>query len=273
MVIIIKGADYSANNLGQIEVPYTKQAETVSYLSAISTTAEALNYTKTKALDSYIKTLKNASIWGKIQHVFVPIFGRVDGSVSLKTPSYSLGLPNDSAYASYSSLGVKFAKGWLSPLQLNFKNDANGINQTFGGYNTEARPTAQGDNTSVMMSNNSSYGWLGRRISSGLYAGLLVSSALTRSQVLNRSYSAGLMLATIQGTQQSVSVDGEYVSVTQNFTGSSDRNLILGSFQADNTSAILNASLGLLFFSTALSQSEVAVVNSATNELMSKLLA
>lgn len=71
MIIVLKGADFSANNIGQIDIPVDWQDETLAILAKQTryTTSDA----QAIALNKFIYTLKEAGIYSKIG-LFVPVF-------------------------------------------------------------------------------------------------------------------------------------------------------------------------------------------------------
>lgn len=71
MIIVLKGADFSANNIGQIDIPVDWQDETLAILAKQTryTTSDA----QAIALNQFIYTLKEEGIYSKIG-LFMPVF-------------------------------------------------------------------------------------------------------------------------------------------------------------------------------------------------------
>lgn len=71
MIIVLKGADFSANNIGHVDIPVDWQDETLAILAKQSryTTSDA----QAIALNKFIYTLKAAGIYSKIG-LFMPVF-------------------------------------------------------------------------------------------------------------------------------------------------------------------------------------------------------
>jgi len=265
MKIIIPNADFSAISIGTTTVPYVPITEMLAYSNAIPSTFASWTDTQKKAVNKYFKILKANGLLGgtKITKLVLPKIGRVDGGVNLISPSENIGFPTSGA--TYTNNGVQFSAGWASGWSI-----SNANNSSFGFYNTDGRPTAEGDVLSIGMAVSSSTLWLGRRIQSVERAGLLVNSSLTlRAVVTNRSYSEGLVQSRVTSSSQAVMVDGEYVSVTQDYTDSSSKNIIFSSHTNASTIGLFNAHIGMYYLSaTALTESEMAIINSATTTLM-----
>jgi hypothetical protein len=71
MVFILKDADFSANNVGTIEIPVELNEETLAILA--KTTKYSESSSQTLALDAFITALKRNGLWSKIA-LFVPTF-------------------------------------------------------------------------------------------------------------------------------------------------------------------------------------------------------
>lgn len=264
MKIIIPNADFSGISIGTTTVPYIPISETLAYTNAIPNTFATLTENKKKALNKFFKTLKANDLLGgsKIAKMYLPKFGRVDGGVNLVTPSENIGFP--ATNATYTSNGVQFSVGWKSGISIATYN-----NTSFGFFNTTARPLAEGDNNSYGIGVNANGFFLGRRTSSGNLAGLLLNSSLLRPQVLNRSFSTGLVQCRIALNSQAVMIDGEYAEITQNYTVAPlTSTLIFSSHTEGSVTGLLNASVGFYYVSnSALTQVEMSILNSAINTL------
>jgi hypothetical protein len=256
--------DFSASKVATITPPYIPVDEMVAYANAIPTTFATWTDTQKIAVNKFIKTLKTNSLFGstKITKLYLPKIGRIDGGVNLITPSQNIGFPTSGA--TYTSNGVQFSAGWASGLSITYNN------ASFGFYNTVGRPTAEGDILSVGMGISSSAIWLGRRVSAPNRSGLLLASGFTNIVTINRSFSTGLVQCSITPTVQNAMVDGEFITVTQSYTPTTTGQLIFSDSTAGGTSRLFNAPVGMYYVSaTPLSQTEMAVINSAITTLIS----
>lgn len=279
MYRVIKGVSFAAagKHISRVNIPVFAEAETLAYLDAVPTLKASLSrtpnsanltpYLRYRALNDFVKNLKTNGIFAKLDYLGLPFLGQVEGGVSVNNPAFNCNLPTDVTIATYSSKGVKFLKGWEFPMNFRIDNTAP-ISQTFGAYNTLARPTAQGDNLSIIMANSAAYLLLGRRVSGGLYSGLNPQSSLLRLQTLNRSYLTGLMLGVVTPTTTSCLIDSEWVTATQTFVTASSKKFVIGGHTAGSTTAILDAPLGTIVFAQPLSETEAKILSANLDTLL-----
>lgn len=73
MIITLKDADFSANNIGTIDVPYEISAETKALLTHLTKYGE--DSMQAKRLDMFLNAFNNASFKSKIKVLCLPVFG------------------------------------------------------------------------------------------------------------------------------------------------------------------------------------------------------
>lgn len=267
-VEVIKGADYSANNVGQIEVPITWDASLVPYIAQIPNALAAMSYAKQKALNQYVKALKSNNIFSKITQHYLPILGRQEGGVNLINPTQNIGFPNDNSIATYDSKGVKFLLGWIHPLPPNW----NSIHAGF--YNTTAN-SADTANRIGISKGSSSFFIAGRRTSAANSGTLLDSNY--RAQVTNHVGSIGPVIGVLDASAMVARtiVDAEYKGYqgTAAISIPPTSNTILGGVTSGTNASILDSSIGLFTFGTALTESELSIYAALQTNLMTALLA
>ena len=123
MNIIIKGADFSANNIGQLSVQ--PSAFTLAVLAKYSRT---LSSNQTNAVNTFILGLQNSGIYNKIKHLYLPILA---GSLSESFINVALaGLPTEinpnSTYHQLDAFGIKnkgLGENALASLNVDFATD------------------------------------------------------------------------------------------------------------------------------------------------------
>jgi hypothetical protein len=76
MILILRNADFSANNVGEVEIPIEIDTDAATIMAKYT---KSLSNTKKNAFSRLISGLKDAGIFAKIDHLFVPCLA---GSVS-----------------------------------------------------------------------------------------------------------------------------------------------------------------------------------------------
>ena len=96
MIVVLKGADFSANNLGQINISGDARTQTMTMLGYFHKT-----FTKEQriAIDEFVAKLQDLGIWDKITNLYLPIIAtdRTDAMFNLKQTYGSTGKTVDTA--------------------------------------------------------------------------------------------------------------------------------------------------------------------------------
>lgn len=69
MIIVLNGADFSANNIGKIEIPKVPSSNVVALNNAIT---RELTKSQMIAIDDFIESLQSNNIWDKIEQLYIP---------------------------------------------------------------------------------------------------------------------------------------------------------------------------------------------------------
>lgn len=109
MIIVLKNADFSANNIGKITIPRDPSQEALAMLANYT---RSLTDEQVLAFDDFQQGLKDAGIWAKITHLYMPILaGQLSEiCVNLVDENFAsdLTLGTDAAtYLTLNSKGVK----------------------------------------------------------------------------------------------------------------------------------------------------------------------
>lgn len=273
MVIVVEGADASANNIGQVlGLPIVWDVDAAAYTAAIPTTFATLSEPKKRALNVFIKGLKNKGLWTKITNLYLPIWGatsRLDAGVNVKTPADNINFPVSGATATYDSKGIKFLLGWATPFSKDFADIHTGF------YNTTAR--ADVDTLCAGIARSANEWNVGRRVLTGKNAGVLVNAVLLRPNVPNHLTSIGPIIASskLSSNFTSVQVDTEFNSVSQAFDPIDPNTSVmnLGGVTAGANTSIHDTSMGLFTFGSSLNQTELADYAALQITLMTALMA
>lgn len=265
MIFVIPGADYSANNIGQVETPIIYDEATTLYLNAIPTAAAGLTYDQRKALNNFIKGLKTASIFTKITHLCMPVFGMTEGGVNIVAPSTNINLP--STNATYDSDGVLFSLGWDSGISKN------GRELCCGFYNTTAAPIG-GSVQRIGISRGAGGYWLARKSSTtSSTASDIILSTDNRINFPNHAASIGPIICSYSGSGNYMYgvVDAEFGSDTAiNQTPiPTSFNVIIGGAVAALDTSVLGARIGLITLGAPLTDTEIVAYGSLQTSLMS----
>lgn len=267
MVIIIN-VDASANNIGQIELPFTPIADTEAYLAAIPNAAAALTTSKKRAIDDFFITINEQRLKSKISHCCIPLFGRVEGGVNLVNPATNFNWPIDTAIATFDANGIKFSLGWKSALTIN-RQDLH-----MGFYNTTFSNYAGGNPQSSM----GPASWIFGRVANGGKAAMTIN-ATKRPTVENRTLSIGAMLGAIDlvAGLAYINVDGEAspnVAITSaDIPSNTQLNLIFGNAVEAESGSRAVYSHGFFTKGTHMTPSELAIYSAAITDLMARILA
>lgn len=108
MNIMLKTANFSANNIGQIDIPFEPSALTKSIMAKYSHT---FTNNEQRAIDIFTRTLVSNSIWNKIKYLWLPVFAKTeDEAITDVKQSFSLTKDNSKGAPTYTvteNLGIK----------------------------------------------------------------------------------------------------------------------------------------------------------------------
>lgn len=266
MIIIVRGADFSANNIGQVVLPFEPIGETTAYLSAIS-----INPTDNvkKGIDVFLRGVKSNLINTKIDRIYLPLLGSVDGGINLLNPSQeNINLP--SSGASYDANGVLFTTNYELPYAVNTRDFSYGAFNTLGVLTTTPK---------VLLSSPTSNWWLGRGIStSGTLSGIIVDGTSRILTTGDGGGASGLVMGAHNLNNQffACMIDGMFAQMTPP-TGLStansplSSNLLIGGNIGANYMA--GMPIGIFFTGTqALNESEMSIINTLINDLRASFL-
>lgn len=266
-MVIILNVDASANNVGQIDLPFVPTADTELYLNSIPVTAANLTNQKKRALDDFFIFLNENNLKSKIEHAYIPLFGRLEGGVNLVNPSFNIAWPSDTAVAEFSSDGIKFKQGWLAGFQVNRQN------LHVGFYNTTSSNYVGGNTQASINPNGQIFG----RVANGGQAAWTIAAS-KRATVQNRNLSIGCMLGVcdVVGSGSAyINVDGEAspaVEITSVDLSTNPIALVYGNASVGGLSQAMY-SHGYFTDGIAMTPSELALYNAAITTLITALLA
>ena len=131
MIIVLKNADFSANNIGQIDIPIVWDADAKAFVDSLTV---ELDDTKKRKVNNLFTQLKSNGIFSKLSKLYLPILGSDDAGRNLITPNDIMSLPSDTTF---SNKGMKLTKGFRV-------EGFNRLNGSIGVYNTERISTTSG---------------------------------------------------------------------------------------------------------------------------------
>lgn len=208
MNIVLKGADFSANNIGHVDLPIVYNQMTLDYLAAIPTRGATMTYNELRGLNNFFDGLSENGLLSKIDKCFIPAFGATEGAVNLVAPaSAPLNLPVASSNVVYSSNGIRMLNG--SFFTSNFSQTYNLFHAGF------ANKTPIAGTISVVSgainSSASSYSFtIGRKPSASMDASGVLISSTDRIHIPNHVNSSGVVIVGNDASNWQAYVDGEY---------------------------------------------------------------
>lgn len=152
MLLVIKGADYSDNNLGTIAIPAIEDIDAMKYINALSS---PLSDTKKAAINTFVIKAKTAGIWELITDFHLTNSNAVDAGINLKTGTSSL---NFDARTDITFSNGMTLSGLTTPFKITksdvFWNDFSFMgyfNEHINGFSGQANPghLFSGDTTSL----------------------------------------------------------------------------------------------------------------------------
>lgn len=186
MYIIINGANASENKLGSVELPLNPIAETTNYLNAID--SAGFSNAKKQVFDSFFRGLVTSGLTGKLQRVYLPKLGRVDGGVNMISP-FDANINFPVSGATYSAGGVLFSTPWVMPFTLPIADSY------AAAYNSEVVPVTGSFERSLDNGNSSLM--LGRRLAGGFTDGAVLLTSSARANITGSGPLIGLYAASI----------------------------------------------------------------------------
>jgi len=267
MIIILKGADASANNLGSVEVPIDWDVDAAAALTHMPTAAAAFTYAKNKAFNTFFKGLKTAGIYSKTTHIFLPCLGRVEGGVNLVAPTYNINFPT--ANATYGVKGVYFSLGWITPFTKNLKDSHVGV------YTSTATSDVTPARYSMASSASNFEHLLGRRINSARSGFAVKGSSELVTTNSGHMQSIGPMIGSVKESINTANavIDSELITITTTYTAGPTVALILGGSINNSATSFADCYHSLFTFGSYLTQTELAAYSALQTSLMTALLA
>lgn len=264
MKLILNTADFSANNIGQVEVPINYANETLAYLDAIPTASASLTDNEKRGINSFFRGLINNSLYSKMERIYIPRFGNVEGGVNLVNPAQTkLNLPVSGGGVTYDINGVLLGTNYFTA------NFAHGLDNKFMGFANKTAVSSIPDAAfrSVCL-NYAGFVGLGRVHTGGQSQAGLVVSGSDRALVLGRSLSTGYILTSTDDDTdvRSVIVDGEYVTDPKETAHANTELYIGGQNQVGHTDC--KHHISLLLFGQKLNQSEMSLLGGLIDNLM-----
>lgn len=260
MKIILKGANFADNNIGQIDLPINYIPETLAYLEAIPTTENNLLDSSKKIINKFFKDLIDNNLFGKIDKLFILTFGSIDGAVNLINPTgIKANFPISGITFDHNGITLGTTKWLLSNFARRWDNAHAGF------INKIPMTTLAAGKFSHAISSSQNILGLGRRIGSDS-TGVLFSST-DRAATKNKEYSTGVILySKSSNNYTSCSVDGELIVVTEGLALNTSASWNIGSnfsTSADNC----QHPIALLTFGSVLTTEELTLYSSLLENL------
>lgn len=184
MIIVLKNADFSANNIGKIDVPIIWDADAKTFVDSLIGT---VSNEQKKKINTLFVQMKNKNLFNKITSFYLPILGSSDGGKNIKGTNNIL-YPSESTWE---SKGVRLSMGFRM-------SGFNRVNGSIGVYNSEPI-----DSNSGTISASLSFNTVNIESNSGTNPGRSCGRA-----VLNAGASGGLTLGSPR-----ITINGELKSV------------------------------------------------------------
>lgn len=261
MIIVLKGADFSANNIGRIDLPLVWDADAKIYFESLDN-HEDFTLQQQMAINNLFKVLKSNGIYSSINNMYFPIFGRVDGGKNIKNPSQNANLPTTGA--TYDENGMLLSLGWR------YSNNVVNRDHTIGVYNTTPSVIVTAGQANVSAAIDASSRILGRRIANNNTDCGYIASSTARVTIPNRASGIGLLAGGQSELNNKTSCFADSESgVDSIFGGSSDsESRVIGGLTSGASVSLLNASIGVIFDSKYLPNDKVSIVASLLDKVI-----
>lgn len=211
MILVLKGADFSTNNLGQVEVnqdllPYTEAAILASGNAQMTPPQKS-------ALDNLFRTMEAGQVGGvmsKMRKVYLPIIaGDVSKALTdYSTNSFNVDLVLNSANWKIQSHGlIGYTEG--QPITLTLNNPLDGGNFSCFALRTEKMVAGAADSHKVML--------LRGKTNTGKWLGLRCNSISSNGMVSGGESGANKWYSSYSKTYDSVSALGISMSGSTTF--------------------------------------------------------
>ncbi len=262
MIIVLKNADFSGNNIGQIEVPIIWDTDAKTFVDSL---AEDLTDERKRKINNLFVQLKGHLVYDKLTSLYLPLLGSADGGKSIKGAT-TLTYPSTSTWE---AKGVRLATGF----RLSGFNRNNG---SIGVYNSTAI-----DSNSGTVSTSISFNTV--NIESGTNPGRAAGRA-----ILNTATGGGLSIGTpritINGELKSIGFVAVSTSLDLSithcllskvsgtgsfpFTTNESQSPIIGGLSIASNFGIVQAPIGCIFLGQYLTATEL----SALGEIMDSFI-
>lgn len=262
MIIVLKGADFSANNIGRVELPLVWDVDAKGYVDSLSSSSTFTDI-QNRSINSLFVGLKSNDIYQSIKGLYLPIFGRIDGGKNIKNPSSNINLPNSGA--TYDNNGVLFSLGWLYP------NTITKSNHTIGIYNTTptTQPGGSGNPPAVSAAPRTTTNILGRKtLTNNTQAGYTIDGTI-RPSILNHSNSVGLLAGGQSELLNKTSFFADSESIDAIYGGTATfTSFNIGGTTSGTADNLLMASIGVIFDSNYLSNEQVSIMSVLLDDIV-----
>lgn len=122
MLIVLRNADFSENNIGHVEVPIEISSETANILSLYGVSELDNDYLKkAKALQIFLRDFRKLGISDKVKGLFVPVFAKSTDTAYLNLASETFDIATikeQTDELTLTPIGIK-SIGTTKPLNLN----------------------------------------------------------------------------------------------------------------------------------------------------------
>lgn len=264
MIFQLKGADFSANNIGKVDLPIVWDDDARAFVNTLAG-HEDFSDSKNRSINNLFSSLKVNNIWSKVVTLIFPIFGQADAGKNVKG-SGNITMPVNSSFDQY---GLN-----LNTNAWTWNRTFNRTNQCIGVYNTQPTTTPNGNFCVSMGFQSGANIGAGRKVlASNAQAGVVISSPV-RIQINNRANNSGLILLS---SNQSIPllhcmVDGEGNSDSDAWGNGNTPILLIGGTNATTTASFLNAPIGCVFDSSYLTLDEMAIVDNLIDNVVKSFM-
>lgn len=269
MILILKGADFSANNIGQIEISRKFQEETIAILSKYT---KILTQEQNYAIDTFVVSLKSLGIYSKLYSIVLPILAND------KTEALKNALSGNVAFGGNLN-GISFGGNALGVIQ-----DANkatllspgifGNNMTIAVYVATKDHTDKSIARPLIGRSNSGSGNFYQLRNVGDNAENVASQSNGGTNLFTSTANAKSIVLSDNGTTSTLACDGAsrlYTLTQQNSENTTAFNFGVYT-ELTYTGRYTKDTMSLIALGTALSNEECISFSNAISNLMTKFL-
>lgn len=279
MILVLKGADFSANNLGQVEITTELDAFTKAAIVASGNTS--MTDVQKSALNTFFKKLGAfgaTGVWSKIHYAWMPIIGGSLDKAFLNYKSNEVNVVPKSEYWSLVDGGIKSLQSGVDG-RNNFKST-----DIITGNNLSVACLYIDTSASNLILVSLGKDYYERNITGGVSGGGDSLCEITKHDgtqlvVLNSlGVSDNPRIVSVNGTNVKALINRNIVtkSLTEeiSFTLESDNTLSIDilSYMVKGPNPPTNSGASMMFIGDALTNDEMLLINDAMKELKEKYL-